>query len=160
MKKLLGLAFLMSANFAHAADLSTTLYVTDNEKTILGTVIFSDSPNGLLIIPNLTKLPQGNHGFHLHEKPDCAGAGMAAGGHYDPEKTKSHQGPYAQGHLGDLPVLAVTKNGTASTPILAPRLKTSDLKGLALMIHSGGDTYSDQPPLGGGGARLGCGVIK
>jgi Cu-Zn family superoxide dismutase len=29
------------------------------------------------------------------------------------------------------------------------------------MIHAGGDTYSDMPaPLGGGGARLACGVIK
>jgi superoxide dismutase, Cu-Zn family len=29
------------------------------------------------------------------------------------------------------------------------------------MIHSGGDNYSDAPaPLGGGGARIACGVIK
>jgi Cu-Zn family superoxide dismutase len=28
------------------------------------------------------------------------------------------------------------------------------------MIHEGGDNYSDQPkPLGGGGARIACGVI-
>jgi len=29
------------------------------------------------------------------------------------------------------------------------------------MIHAGGDNYADQPaPLGGGGARVACGVIK
>jgi Cu-Zn family superoxide dismutase len=29
------------------------------------------------------------------------------------------------------------------------------------MIHAGGDNYSDQPvPLGGGGARIACGVVK
>ena len=29
------------------------------------------------------------------------------------------------------------------------------------MIHAGGDNYSDQPqPLGGGGARIACGVIN
>ncbi|SSP59941.1 Cu/Zn superoxide dismutase [Acinetobacter baumannii] len=29
------------------------------------------------------------------------------------------------------------------------------------MIHAGGDNYSDSPlPLGGGGARIACGVIK
>ena len=28
-------------------------------------------------------------------------------------------------------------------------------------VHAGGDNYSDQPaPLGGGGARIACGVIK
>jgi superoxide dismutase, Cu-Zn family len=28
------------------------------------------------------------------------------------------------------------------------------------MIHAGGDNYADQPqPLGGGGARIACGVI-
>jgi Cu-Zn family superoxide dismutase len=29
------------------------------------------------------------------------------------------------------------------------------------MIHEGGDNYSDKPkPLGGGGARIACGVVK
>jgi Cu-Zn family superoxide dismutase len=29
------------------------------------------------------------------------------------------------------------------------------------MVHTGGDNYSDTPaPLGGGGARIACGVIK
>ena len=35
------------------------------------------------------------------------------------------------------------------------------LRGKAIMIHVGGDNYSDQPaPLGGGGARLACGVLQ
>jgi Cu-Zn family superoxide dismutase len=29
------------------------------------------------------------------------------------------------------------------------------------MIHAGGDNYSDTPkPLGGGGERIACGVVK
>ena len=45
--------------------------------------------------------------------------------------------------------------------LIAPRIKSLDaLKGHALMIHAGGDNYADQPaPLGGGGARLACGVL-
>ena len=39
-----------------------------------------------------------------------------------------------------------------------PRLKASDLRGRALVVHAGGDTYADTPPLGGGGARIACGV--
>jgi Cu-Zn family superoxide dismutase len=65
------------------------------------------------------------------------------------------------GHLGDLPLITVKADGTAKAVLTAPRIKTLDvLKGHALMIHVGGDNYSDQPlPLGGGGARFACGVI-
>jgi Cu-Zn family superoxide dismutase len=71
-----------------------------------------------------------------------------------------HSGPFAAGHLGDLPALYVDAGGDSTVPVLAPRLKTSDLKGRSLMIHAGGDNYSDQPQaLGGGGARMACGVI-
>jgi Cu-Zn family superoxide dismutase len=45
--------------------------------------------------------------------------------------------------------------------VLAPKLKVADLKGKSLMIHAGGDNYSDTPEvLGGGGARIACGAIK
>jgi len=89
-------------------------------------------------------------------------AGMAAGGHFDPANTKKHLGPDAMGgHKGDLPVLKVAADGTATGLLLAPHLKLADLAGHALMIHAGGDNYADQPkPLGGGGARIACGVIQ
>lgn len=47
-------------------------------------------------------------------------------------------------------------------PVLAPRLKSlADVDNRALMVHAGGDNHSDHPqPLGGGGARIVCGVIK
>ncbi|EYI84763.1 superoxide dismutase, partial [Salmonella enterica subsp. enterica serovar Heidelberg str. N18413] len=52
--------------------------------------------------------------------------------------------------------------GIATEPVTAPRLKSLDeVKDKALMIHVGGDNMSDQPkPLGGGGTRYACGVIK
>ena len=88
-------------------------------------------------------------------------AALAAGGHYDPTKTDRHAGPYGNGHLGDLPVLYVDKEGQASLPVLAPRLKVADLNGRSLMIHAGGDNYSDLPEkLGGGGGRIACGTVK
>jgi Cu-Zn family superoxide dismutase len=61
----------------------------------------------------------------------------------------------------DLPALTKGKDGKATTPVIAPRLKVADVKGRSLMIHTGGDNYSDNPAaLGGGGARVACGVIK
>lgn len=138
----------------------------------LGTITAKDTPQGLMLTPDLKQVGQpGPHGFHLHEKGDCGAGpgadgrpapGMAAGGHYDPQKTGKHHGPHAQGgHKGDLPPLVVNPDGTATLPVIAPQLKLRDLSGRALMIHAGGDNYSDQPaPLGGGGGRIACGVIK
>jgi Cu-Zn family superoxide dismutase len=86
---------------------------------------------------------------------------MAAGGHYDPEKTGKHLAPDMGGHLGDLPVLEVAADGSAKVTLRVKKAKAGDFKDRSLMIHAGGDNYSDDPaPLGGGGARIACGLIK
>jgi superoxide dismutase, Cu-Zn family len=136
----------------------------------LGQITFKDTEKGLLITPDLSGLPPGAHGFHIHEKGSCAPAqqngkkvaGLAAAGHYDPQHTGKHEGPnHSQGHQGDLPVLVVSPDGKAKHPLSASRLTVSDIRGHSIMIHGGGDNYADQPaPLGGGGARIACGVIK
>lgn len=128
-----------------------------------GTVTITETPYGLLFNLNVKGIKEGVRGFHVHEKSDCGDNGMAAGGHLDPKKTQKHLGPFnAAGHLGDLPALYANADGTVPLPVLAPKLKhISDIKGHALMIHSGGDNYSDTPqPLGGGNGRMVCGVIK
>jgi len=135
----------------------------------LGTVSIEETPYGVVFTPSLTGLEPGAHGFHVHEKGNCGpdmkdgkpGAALAAGGHYDPDNTKQHGLPWGKGHRGDLPALVVDAKGNATLPVLAPRLKLAELKGKALMIHVGGDNHSDHPqPLGGGGARMACAVIK
>lgn len=154
-------AALIWANICHAGTVSATLFFThkDHHSAALGRVVFTDTRYGLLIQPHLSNLTPGLHGLHLHQHADCGDMGNHAGGHFDPQNTSSHQGPYGEGHLGDLPVLYVDTNGKASLSTLAPRLHVSDLKGLTLMIHANGDNYSDNPPLGGGGSRMACGVI-
>ncbi len=162
MNKYVGILFvgLISTFVCQASTITTTLYTTDGSNRSLGQVEFRDTPFGLLITPNLMAVPSGLHGFHLHKNSDCSDKGMAAGGHFDPQNTNTHQGPYGNGHLGDLPVLYVDTDGQARTPTLAPRLTTDNLKNLTLMVHAGGDNYTDTPTLGGGGARWACGVIK
>ena len=133
----------------------------------IGIIHASDTPAGLMLMPDLTGLPPGEHGFHLHENASCQPgardgklvAGHAAGGHWDPGRTGRHAGPVGDGHLGDLPVLLVAEDGTARESLIASRLTAADLRGRALVIHAGGDNYSDEPePLGGGGPRIACGV--
>jgi len=79
---------------------------------------------------------------------------------FDPDATKVHKGPAGGGHKGDLPKLEVSEKGTSSAKLKAAGLKLADVEGKALMIHEGGDNYADAPkPLGGGGARIACGVV-
>ncbi|MBJ7448871.1 MAG: superoxide dismutase family protein [Parachlamydiales bacterium] len=142
------------------SDVTISMYSTSGNQMI-GTIKASDTAFGLMLTPNLSHLPPGVHGFHVHDKPTCGEEGMAAGGHLDPAHTEKHLGPYNDdGHLGDLPVIIVDQNGNATMPVLAPRLNVADILGHSLMIHEGGDNYSDQPANGGGGKRIACGVIQ
>jgi Cu-Zn family superoxide dismutase len=168
---LVSACILLFSGFVFAEDVVVKVNLV-NEQGVgkeIGTITASDSKFGLILTPQLSDLPPGLHGFHVHDKPDCAHAmkegkpvaALAAGGHYDPANTGKHEGPYGSGHLGDLPALYVAADGKATLPVLAPRLKVADIKGRSLMIHAGGDNYADTPaPLGGGGARVACGVVK
>ena len=133
----------------------------------VGEVVAIETSYGVAFFPNLKGLEGGVHGFHVHQNADCGttekGLGMKAGGHWDPTDTKKHSFAWDDnGHKGDLPALFVDKDGNAAYPVLAPKIKKIDeLKGHSLMVHVGGDNHSDHPkPLGGGGARMVCGVIK
>ncbi len=128
-----------------------------------GTVVIKETKYGLLFTPNITGAKEGLRGFHVHVKADCGDNGMAAGGHFDPKNTSKHLGPFNDsGHLGDLPAVYVNANGSVTLPVLAPKLKhIAQIKNHALMLHAGGDNYSDTPELlGGGDGRMICGVIK
>ncbi|KHS91400.1 superoxide dismutase [Pectobacterium brasiliense] len=170
-------ALILTGVFFSCSTFAASTTVTLNEALPTGTggsigeVSIAETPYGLLFTPNLKGLEAGIHGFHVHENASCEPAeqdgkpvpALAAGGHLDPEKTGKHLGPYNdQGHLGDLPGLVVNADGTSTYPILAPRIKSlSEVKNHALMVHVGGDNYADTPAkLGGGGARMACGVIK
>jgi Cu-Zn family superoxide dismutase len=135
----------------------------------LGTVTIATTPGGgVTFTPDLKGLPPGAHGFHVHQFANCAAKqkdgklepGEAAGPHYDPDKTHKHAGPAGQGHKGDLPVLNVTAGGEAKEAVTAPRLALKDLRGKSLVVHQGGDTFSEPPPNGGGGTRIACGVVE
>lgn len=179
MKKIL--AAMMTASFAlslpamanEMAKIEVKVQQLDVEKgnKDIGTVTITESPYGLVFTPDLKDLSHGLHGFHIHEKPSCDPkekdgklvAGLGAGGHWDPKQTKKHGFPWQDdAHLGDLPALSVSHDGVATNPVLAPRLKKlEEVKGRSLMIHAGGDNHSDHPKaLGGGGARMACGVIN
>ncbi|MBC3875641.1 superoxide dismutase family protein [Undibacterium flavidum] len=169
--KSLALVLLLTSATSMAADLVVPMHLVD-EKGVgvsVGKITVTESKYGLVLTPAMQGLKPGLHGFHVHQTGSCepkekdgkmVPAG-AAGGHYDPAGSNVHGTPWGDGHLGDMPALFVDENGSATHAVLAPRLKLSDLAGRSIMIHAGGDNHADHPAmLGGGGARVSCGVVK
>ena len=69
----------------------------------MGSVTLTQGPNGLLVSVDMTGLPPGWHGFHLHETGSCSPDFSAAGGHYSPGGHGHgfmHSSPH---HPGDMP---------------------------------------------------------
>ena len=162
------LAALSLATSASAKDLSVEMHNVNatGVGAQIGTVVISESGKGLKLKVDVAGIPPGSHGFHLHAKGDCGPAvkdskdvpGLAAGPHFDPGDTKSHDGPQGAGHKGDLPFLTATDKGV-NAEVMAPRLTLADVEGRALVIHEAGDNYTNQPENGGGKGRIACGVI-
>lgn len=168
--KMIVLAATLALSAAAHADIVVPMTLVDENGVgkAIGQITISENKYGIVLTPSLNNLGPGLHGFHIHENANCGAAekdgkkvpALAAGGHFDPKTAKKHGTPWGDGHLGDLPPLFVDNNGNATQPVSSPRLQLADLAGHSLMIHAGPDNHADQPaPLGGGGARLACGVI-
>jgi Cu-Zn family superoxide dismutase len=170
---MIGAVVLSFSGQVFAADLTVDMFeaTTEGMGAKAGTVTISDSDAGARFIVALSGMaPNSTHGFHVHTKPSCDAAdkggklvpALAAGGHWDPEDTGRHEGAEGTGHLGDLPRFTAGQNGGVANTVVAPRIKDIErLKGHALMVHAKGDNYADMPKkLGGGGARMFCGIIN
>lgn len=169
---LAGAALAAAPAFAASVTVPMAIATEQGAGASIGKITLSDAAggHGVAVALDLHGLPPGEHGFHLHANPSCEptkaedGKITPAGGagpHLDPQKTGKHLGPEGAGHLGDLPRIEVGKDGVAKQTLTAHRFHSvADFQGHALMVHVGGDTYSDTPTLGGGGGRLACGVVR
>ncbi len=127
-----------------------------------GTVLFTQTVNGIKITTDINGLPPGKHGFHIHQWGDCSAAdGTSAGGHYNPFD-KNHGAPDDRmRHVGDLGNIVVESDGKSQSESVD---KVISLKGFnkiighAVIVHAGEDDLTSQPT-GNAGARLACGVI-
>lgn len=170
MKNIAALIIAFASASAMAESVATLNLVSEKGLGVeVGKVTITESKYGLVFTPALQGLPPGLHGFHVHQNPSCEPkekdgkmvAALAAGGHLDPAGANKHGEPWGEGHLGDLPPLFVDAAGVSAQPVLAPRLKAADVVGRSIMVHAGGDNHADHPAaLGGGGARVACGVVK
>lgn len=141
--------------------------IINNEGVEIGKAEFLQGPRGVLINLSVRDLPSGKHGMHFHAVGDCSPMETfkAAKGHIMP-KNLPHGFFHPDGpHAGNLPNLVVAEDGTANVEIYTNLLmlnkgegKVLDEDGSTLMIHINQDDHFTQP-IGGSGARIGCGVI-
>jgi len=158
---------------AQAANPFYEAYIVDPTGAAIGTATFIGvDKGGVQITVDVRGLPPGVHGMHIHEFGSCnqlrdtTGALTvfgAAGGHFDPQGTGHHAGPDGAGHAGDLPTINIPLSGHGRTTFYDDRLSVlpgpTDIVGRSIVIHAGGDNFTDTPPNGGGGARIACGEI-
>lgn len=117
---------------------------------------------GLRLTVDVTGMPAGTHGAHVHTVGKCDAPDFAsAGGHWNPTSTKhgsmNPQGP----HAGDLPNLVVGTNGRGTIGMVLPGATMAgllDADGSALVVHANPDDLMTDPS-GNSGGRVACGVF-
>jgi len=143
----------------------------DGQGNVVGTATIQASPGGGLQLNfNITKLPPGDHGVHIHNVPKCDGPDFAtAGPHFNPTNKKhgtlNPEGP----HGGDIAAnLHVEADGKVARTLTDPRLTLGPATdpnsiwadgGKAIVIHATADDMKTDPS-GNSGARIACGVIE
>jgi len=141
-----------------------TLQPTSGQ-TAKGTVHFTDVGDGNIEVQvDLTAVPPGVHGFHIHEKGDCGNNAQNAGGHFNPTGTVHGAPDAVSHHAGDFGNVTADANGEVHTRFTTHSisLKAVDMTnpvGRAVVLHEKADDLVSQPS-GNAGARIACGVIE
>lgn len=167
MKKIAALSFSLlllgaCATMGTGPSATATLAPTSGQ-TAAGTVTLTQLADGSVRVQaELTGVPPGVHGFHIHEHGDCGDNGNAAGGHYNPLSTP-HGAPNADiKHAGDFGNVTADANGRVSHSFTTRSITVEEgpttAVGHAIILHASPDDLTTQPT-GNAGARIACGVV-
>jgi superoxide dismutase, Cu-Zn family len=140
--------------------------IKDASGRTVGTANLTQLGSAVRIVMQVSGLPAGVKGVHIHEVGKCeAPAFNSAGGHFNPSG-RQHGALNPQGsHAGDLPNITVAGDGsgrlettTEQISLVTGPTALSDADGSALVIHAAPDDFRTDPT-GNSGARIACGVI-
>ncbi len=132
--------------------------------TAYGTVKLAQmADGGVQVTVDLSGVPAGVHGFHIHDKGDCGDNGNAAGGHFNPMGT-AHGAPDADPHhAGDFGNVTADASGKVSAQFTTRSVTlesgASSAVGHAIILHANPDDLQTQPT-GNAGGRIACGVVQ
>lgn len=132
---------------------------------VWGSVSFVEMGDGVLVRADVRGLrPNGQYGFHVHEKGDCTAADfMSSGGHFNPAGKAHAHFKTPERHAGDMPSLQSDAEGNTNysfeTTLITVRPGPNSVVGKAVVIHANPDDYASQPA-GNSGPRIACGLIR
>ena len=131
-----------------------------------GTLTVTDEGDALRISGSVTGLPpNGEFGFHIHEKGDCSAPdASSAGGHFNPANAAHGNPTSGAHHAGDMLNAKSDAEGVAHFDVVTTSGtlaagQPNDVRGKAIVLHEKADDYTTQPS-GNSGARIACGVIQ
>ena len=133
-----------------------------------GTVIFHHALDGVdVTLQNVcvAGMPDGLHGFHIHERGDLTNGCASMGSHYDPERALRHGGLHStRRHGGDLGNVRSRAGCVENVTIHAPQLTLAEVRGRGLVLHEREDDLGrggthESHTTGSAGARIACGRI-
>jgi Cu-Zn family superoxide dismutase len=168
MKKLTLISILVIAAVGCASSRKGPMAMATLEPTTgsnaRGTIHFQELADGSVDVQvDLTGVPPGVHGFHVHDKGDCGDNGNAAGGHFNPMNMPHAAPDAASRHAGDFGNVTAGPNGevhtTFNTRSITVREGTTSVSGHAVILHANPDDLTTQPT-GNAGARIACGVAQ
>lgn len=160
---LLSFALLTACASMSGPSASATLSPTSGS-TAAGTMKLTQLADGSVrVTVDLTGVPPGVHGFHIHDKGDCGDNGNAAGGHFNPAAT-AHGAPAADPHhAGDFGNVTADPNGRVhsefTTRSITVEAGPNSAVGHAVILHADPDDLVTQPT-GNAGARIACGIVR
>lgn len=137
-----------------------------NSDIIEGDIVVKNYRNGVKLQVEITKLPPGKHGFHIHKAGDLRGKGcLGLCDHYDIHNNNHGGEPGAtkERHTGDLGNIELI-NGTFIRDYYITGISVNDLWGRSVVIHEDEDdlgkgTSEDSKTTGHSGARIGCAIF-
>lgn len=169
-----------SGSGSGSAELTSRLVDPDGRE--VGVATLTEVEDGTQVDVQVTGLPPGFHGFHLHAvgvcepdspspaDPSMTGDFLSAGGHIGAGETDHGE------HAGDLPLLYVTEAGTGTLTAVTDALtldQLTDGDGSAVMVHADPDNYANVPEryapggpdqmtrnTGDAGGRIACGPVE
>jgi Cu-Zn family superoxide dismutase len=157
------LLFVSCASMSSGPSASATLSPTSGS-TATGTVKLTQLGDGSVrVTVDLTGVPPGVHGFHIHDKGDCGDNGNAAGGHFNPAAS-AHGAPSADPHhAGDFGNVTADPDGRVhvefTTRSVTVEAGPNSAVGHAVILHANPDDLVTQPT-GNAGARIACGIVQ
>jgi superoxide dismutase, Cu-Zn family len=149
------------ANGAEAVGEGSAHEIVDSQGKTIGTVATHQETGGVKLTVEVSGLPAGQHGIHIHEVGKCDPPKFeSAGAHWNwASKKHGHQNP-AGYHAGDLGNITVADDGKgkAEMTVEAKDWNANIANGLALVIHAKPDDEKTDPS-GNSGDRIACGLL-